>query len=680
LTSYLARYDEAVPSRQLPVALVLSEMGRTYCAAGDYARAEPFLRRSLAIRRGLFGRETYPDGHPSVATALRDLGQLLLADNRPDEAFTHFAAAARMEQALAETFVGGGSEALLLNLAARRFTSLDGLLDAWCRSGLRASEVYPYVWRRRGFVQRVIGHRQSMLRAAANPEATEERESYLRARRSLAQALLISQTRGLPGHGNGLDRLQKLNERKEQLEDRLSRQLVSDTDQAPIALPDVRALTEWLPPNTVLVDYIRYRTNAEDVVLGDPEVNGAEHFLAFVIAPGEEVKCMPLGEASLIEDLAKRWRQALLAGRHAPEASKLRRLVWDPVQSCFPPGTDTAYLVPDGPLSLVAWNALPLPEGGQLLIERFTLATVPFGAFLLESTNASPRDPDSGTILAVGDLDFGTPPVHETRQPAGLGQLVWSSLKGSDVELRNLIAAAGQRQCMTLTGDEALRQTIIEQLPHCRYAHFATHGFFVDESLHQALQLVPSLEDGNELKRNRSRTSLLRRSPLVRSGLALSGANQVKLSNRGEFSQLNGILTGETIATVDCSGLELVVLSACESARGDIVPSDGVFGLPAAFQVAGARNVIASLWKIDDQATADLMSRFYQLLWGEQLSPLQALRQAQLQMLGRARDSCRVERGPELGDTVPLPDVGKEVQGDVGARHWAPFMLSGPGY
>jgi CHAT domain-containing protein len=127
----------------------------------------------------------------------------------------------------------------------------------------------------------------------------------------------------------------------------------------------------------------------------------------------------------------------------------------------------------------------------------------------------------------------------------------------------------------------------------------------------------------------------------------------------------------------------LVVLSACETGLGRVAGGEGVMGLTRAFHLAGTRNVVASLWKVDDQATAALMKLFYHKLWQERKPPIVALREAQLTVYRNPEQIGQLAgaRGLDFTKTV------QAVKGDrtapaaktTPARHWAGFILSGPG-
>src|SRR5262249_13593553 len=132
--------------------------------------------------------------------------------------------------------------------------------------------------------------------------------------------------------------------------------------------------------------------------------------------------------------------------------------------------------------------------------------------------------------------------------------------------------------------------------------------------------------------------------------LGLAGANQA--ADRG-------YLTAEEVAGLDLRGTELVVLSACATSLGKTVGGEGLLGLQRAFQAAGARTLVASLWSVDDAATSVLIEEFYAHLWQKQLSKLEALRQAQLTVL---RHPERVEqRRRELREALLQRGVPEEV-------------------
>lgn len=149
--------------------------------------------------------------------------------------------------------------------------------------------------------------------------------------------------------------------------------------------------------------------------------------------------------------------------------------------------------------------------------------------------------------------------------------------------------------------------------------HLATHGYFWTAEQRQKYK---NLQFYNLMNQTTSRESAL-----LSSGLVLSGANVALRSSRPLENIEDGLLTAQEISTLDFDGLDLVVLSACETALGEIT-SDGVFGLQRGFKLSGAQSIVMSLWKVADTPTTLLMTEFYrQLLQGE--SKCIALRNAQ---------------------------------------------------
>src|SRR5262249_46259008 len=145
------------------------------------------------------------------------------------------------------------------------------------------------------------------------------------------------------------------------------------------------------------------------------------------------------------------------------------------------------------------------------------------------------------------------------------------------------------------------------------------------------------------------------------------------------------LVTGEYLVDHDLSGLELAVLSACETGLGDVAGGEGVFGLQRAFHLAGCRDVVATLWKVDDAATAALMNEFSGRLGERKRPPLEALRQAQL-LLYRSdpKDYGKLAaRGVGEGDkdltNVPVKSSSSTTGKGSHPALWAAFTLSGPG-
>ena len=116
--------------------------------------------------------------------------------------------------------------------------------------------------------------------------------------------------------------------------------------------------------------------------------------------------------------------------------------------------------------------------------------------------------------------------------------------------------------------------------------------------------------------------------PLLRSGIALAGANNALKS--GDTEKSDGIVTAEKILGLKLRGTDMVVLSACETGLGEVKSGEGVFGLRRAFTQAGARSLVMSMWSVPDKETKELMVEFYRNIQSGKMNRCQALRQAAL--------------------------------------------------
>jgi CHAT domain-containing protein/uncharacterized protein YaiE (UPF0345 family) len=177
----------------------------------------------------------------------------------------------------------------------------------------------------------------------------------------------------------------------------------------------------------------------------------------------------------------------------------------------------------------------------------------------------------------------------------------------TEIEKVNSILKSHRWHVSSFT-DDAATEEAVKEIRQPRLVHIATHGYFT-----------------SDVSSSASNTD-----PMLRAGLLFTGAAnflQDKISTTAD----NGILTAYEAANLNLDNTDLVVLSACETGKGEVQNGEGVYGLQRAFQTAGAHAIIMSLWKVDDEATQELMTSFYEN-WMSGTEKAEAFRQAQLQL------------------------------------------------
>jgi CHAT domain-containing protein len=169
----------------------------------------------------------------------------------------------------------------------------------------------------------------------------------------------------------------------------------------------------------------------------------------------------------------------------------------------------------------------------------------------------------------------------------------------------------------------------VEQLsPKARWLHVATHGWFAPESVRSWKDPGPFDSVTGLVLHQDSQKQVTGMSPMLLCGLALAGANLPE----NELGRVPGLITAEELSTLDLTKCELAVLSACDTNVGERRAGQGVASLQMALQMAGARSVITSLWKVPDEATRELMTDFYRRMWIQKKPKWRALWEAKVKL------------------------------------------------
>lgn len=340
---------------------------------------------------------------------------------------------------------------------------------------------------------------------------------------------------------------------------------------------------------------------------------------------------------------------------------KLYNLIWKPLER-YLIDKNKIYFAPTGDLYNIAIEYLPgqvtseteriyrLSSTKEIAIKKdriWNYNAVLFGGLHYRSISLS------GDSDTKGNQKFSTPQRSNAsrsvvKQP--------KYLPGTLTEVQNIDSLFKKANfSSTVYADSLGSEYRFKELSGQKTAiiHIATHGFLNSEKAHQGKEDLFSSLEGVAM----SNIRYIEDYSMSRSGLLLSGATKAlqgdSLKNEGE----DGILTAQEISMMDLRGLDLVVLSACQTGLGDIT-GDGVFGLQRGFKKAGAKSILMSLWKVDDQATEILMSTFYEnLLSG--IDKTASLRKAQ--------DAVKEH-------SIILPD-GSIIHPYSKPRFWASFIL-----
>lgn len=297
----------------------------------------------------------------------------------------------------------------------------------------------------------------------------------------------------------------------------------------------------------------------------------------------------------------------------------LYRMLWQPLLE-YVGDSRTVYFSPSGMLHTIALESVYTSEG-SCLSDKYNLVRLTSMRELCKAKQ--PKTYETGAIY--GGLQYDVEQqrmaevaaMNKTELEQGSAFALrgddrgnWNYLSGTLAEAEHIAGIMRQANigCGLYEGDMGSEESFKALSGgNTDIIHLATHGYFIEGEKADMNDFMNSL---SPLAKQETDSII---DPLLRSGLILSGGNNAWLGKEVPEGIEDGVLTALEISTMNLSGTDMVVMSACETGLGDIT-GDGVFGLQRAFKMAGVQTLVMSLWKVDDNATSLMMQTFYEHL------------------------------------------------------------------
>ncbi|MGA3046563.1 MAG: CHAT domain-containing protein [Terracidiphilus sp.] len=622
-------------------SIIENNAGGFYMVAGDYQLALVHLKKSLEFdaqlkstesisRGGVIGNLAYVEmclgntkealeyyaqarelfakryGPEHSQTALVDLGfgYGLSFMGRYQESLEYELMAHRLQRErirLAIQVMPEQQALAMANTGAMAFNASVSL--ATRHPEIAAAAVYQEVLRSRGQIAEEMAQRAAVLNRKLDPAVASLQQELEKERKA------VMELQGAPPADNAAATLSEATKKMEQTERKLAERSAAFRADERANNSELGDLRQNMPAGSVLVSYVSFARYAEEKTENFNKTP-VPSCMAFVLhRDSEKIGVYSLGDSKAIGELVKRMRASADAEAHGgglgstrnereyrEAGTELRKRIWDPLKSELQ-NAKLVLVVPDGVLNLVPFSALPLDTG--YLVEHGPVVHI-----LTSERDVLPsvREDKKAGLLAIGSPAFELARVDA--EPDTLPETLrgipikceaftgmeFHPLPGSLNEVKEISSTFkrwnGQEPEQLLTGEDATRARFLNAAPQSRVLHVATHAFVLDKSC----------GNGN---------------PLLHSGLVFAGANK---------SRNSSILTAQQIASLDLSGVDWAVLSACDTGNGELKDGEGVLGLERAFRVAGARSVVMALWPVDDEVTREFMRGLYAERFGRHAS------------------------------------------------------------
>lgn len=665
-----------------------------YRLTGRYEEAVTTINKALD---GVMERKG--KSHPESASVFIQAGIIYGEWGKPKEAFDNESKSLITLNAFIDKLSLWSSEARLQSYLAtidQRYDYFYSLLSNYHPSEDEAKKAMEVHLLYKGRVADILATRNRLGLISTNTDLSQTIEEYKDLMQQISH-LSLNPPANLDA-SKYKELMGKLDGKKQGLEERLARGSAEYAEKQKLKDISADAVAASLPDGSIYLDLVEYRKY--DYV--KKQMTDERHYLAFMLQRDASdravVRIEDLGSAdkidSIVSTLRKEFEQEKaidrgiggkrIAGK-AEKAGKAGKLpdasiqLYEKVLSPFKnelAKANVLFLAPSGNLNLIPFEALSVPDRKGYLCDQipviYTLGRDLFTAKLKNEEMQGEKGSRQITVVAAPDFSLKKSkgmkvasaktfePVRVLSRGSVQGwPIKFGALPGTLEEAEAIRKIAGDGATKFYIKDNALEENV-KNLKHPRVLHLATHGFFLEDAHSSVQEGTRGIGGVRTTKKDTAVQPVVLKGPvelhdpLIRSGLALTGANCLAENTAIPEGNEDGILTAAEVTGMDLYGTNLVVLSACETGLGEIQRGNGVAGLRRSFKIAGAENIVMSLWSVPDQETGWLMEEFYRsYLAGD--NPAVAL--------NKARSALRRKLTARDGIDQPF--------------YWAAFILEG---
>ncbi len=606
-------------------AVSYNNLGSLYSTMGEYPKALNYYQKALATREKVLGR-----GHPLTALIYNNLSALYTAiSNYPkahyyaklafdiflknrDQVFTILDSKEK-DKYLKST---SGYVALLLDTSTQYLSQFNKEKKAAKAQEILQSSTNAWL----NYKGSIFDSENAIAMLYTNTQDTALKakiDDLISSKRYLAK---LYQSLPKPTEKEAWQNNIKTTEEKiDKLTNEIAFKATSFKEQQGLKSIDYQDITSRLKDNELYIDYAKV----------------GEYYYIFTLDSKENITFIQIDKNSTrkVDGLVKTFREdvntilndnkitdtkleALTQGSKEKLSKLYELVIQKPLGDTIKDKT-SLIISPDGALRLLPFEALYNKANNKYFIEEKEIRYIPSGKELVRLYKYSKDKVAKNTTVIFANPNFDTkvaslnqeqiaitPNTNRSGIIKSLFMMRFTPLPGTKAEAEAIKVTLDQKSISEYQKEKASESNLMK-VKEPKILHIATHGFFINDNT------IPN--------------------PMLKSGIALTGANNSAIRGKSD-----GIVTALKLSGLDLKGTDLVVLSACETGVVDINATDSVSGLSKAFIQAGAKDIVMSLWSVDDQATKDLMSSFYQEMKNNK-NYASALKAAKLKMIEEGR-------------------------------------------